>query len=65
MKDIVYAIILFLFGLLFFLKPKLIWRIKNFGVTEGGEPNESFLRMVKFVGIWAIIIAIVIFVIAI
>ena len=56
MENMLISIIFLAVGILFMLKPDLIWRIEHFWDTEGGHPSDMFIRYIKLVGGIAIII---------
>ena len=63
MWDIIGLIVISMFGLLLLFKPELMWRIKHFWDVKDGEPTDSYIIFSKCVGISAIIVGIVLFIV--
>ena len=57
------AIMWKILGLLLLLKPELIWKIKHSWDVKDGEPTNGYIIFFKCVGIYAIIVGIVLFII--
>ena len=57
------SISIFIVGLLLLLKPKLIWKFKHLWDVKDGEPTELYVFFSRCVGIFAILIGIILFVV--
>ena len=62
MWEIIGSIVIFIFGLLFF-KPELIWKIKHSWDVKDGEPTDGYIIFFKCVGIFAIVLGIILFIV--
>lgn len=63
MWEIIGSIVIFIFGLLLFSKPELIWKIKHSWDVKDGEPTDGYIIFSKCVGIFAIVLGIILFIV--
>ena len=52
-------LLLFLLGVLMFLKPELLWRIEHLFSVTGGEPTDFYLTLMRLGGLLFAIVAVI------
>ena len=52
-------ILLFVLGVLMFLKPELLWKLEHLFSVKGGEPTDFYLAMMRLGGIVFAVIAVI------
>ena len=63
MREIIGSIAIFIFGILLIFKPKTIWKIKHSWDIKNGEPSDGYIIFSRCVGVFAIIVGIVLFIV--
>ena len=65
MWEIILAIAIFILGLLLLVKSELVWKIRHSFDVKGGESTEGYIIFSRCIGVFAIIVGIVAFIICI
>ena len=63
MGKIIGSVIMFVLGLLFLLKPELVWKIEHSWDTKDGKPSDGYIIFLRCVGVFAIVVGIVSFIV--
>ncbi len=63
MNYYIISILMILIGLLFYKKPEVVWKIKHYIDTKGGEPTDFFISRTKITGVFAIVVGIIILIV--
>ena len=63
MWEIIGSIVIIIFGILLIFKPKTIWKIKHSWDIKNGEPSDGYIIFSKCVGVFAIIVGIILFIV--
>ena len=63
MWEIIGSIVIFIFGILLIFKPKTIWKIKHSWDIKNGEPSDGYIIFSKCVGVFAIVVGIILFIV--
>lgn len=63
MWEIIGSIVIFIFGLLLIFKPKTIWKIKHSWDIKNGEPSDGYIIFSRCVGVFAVIVGIILFIV--
>lgn len=51
-------ILLFVLGVLMFLKPEVLWKLEHLFSVKGGEPTDFYLSMMRIGGVVFALIAV-------
>ena len=52
-------ILLFVLGVLMFLKPEVLWKLEHLFSVKGGEPTDFYLSMMRIGGVVFAVIAVI------
>ena len=52
-------VVLFVLGVLMFLKPEWLWKLEHLLSVKGGEPTDFYLSMMRLGGIVFVVAAVV------